>query len=168
MFKKFFLVLVLFVAGFLALVAMQPSDYRVERTATIAAPADKVFSRVNNLRSWEAWSPWAKLDPAAKATFEGPQEGQGAIMKWQGNEKVGEGAMTLVESEPGQRVGVKVDFVKPFEGTSRSDFSFKPDGQGTAVTWAMSGQHNFIGKAMCLVMNGQKMLGDEIDKAWRT
>jgi hypothetical protein len=28
----------------------------------------------------------------------------------------------------------------------------------------MYGQHNFIEKAMCLVLNGKKMMADDIDK----
>ena len=72
--------------------------------------------------------------------------------------------MTVVESQPNDAVKLKVDFVKPFEGTSNSDFAFKPEGEGTVVTWAMSAHHNFLEKAMCLVMNGKKMIGDDMEK----
>ena len=85
-------------------------------------------------------------------------------MSWAGNDKVGEGKMTVVESKPNDAVRLKVDFVKPFEGTSNSDFAFKPEGDGTAVTWTMSAHHNFIEKAFCLVMNGKKMIGDDLEK----
>jgi hypothetical protein len=106
----------------------------------------------------------AKIDPAAKMGFEGPESGQGAAMTWAGNDKVGEGKLTIVESRPSELVKVKVDFVKPFEGTNTSEFQFKPEGDQTAVTWTMAGEHNFIGKAFCLVMNGQKMMGDDMEK----
>jgi len=85
-------------------------------------------------------------------------------MSWAGNNKVGEGKMTVVESKPDEAIKLKVDFVKPFEGTSMSEFAFKPEGDQTAVTWAMSGHHNFIGKAFCLAMNGKKMIGDDMEK----
>jgi hypothetical protein len=85
-------------------------------------------------------------------------------MTWAGNDKVGEGKMTLVESRPNEAIKLKVDFVKPFEGTSISEFAFKPDGDQTAVTWSMSGHRNFIAKAFCLVMNGEKMIGDDLGK----
>ena len=123
-----------------------------------------MFAQVNDLHKWDAWSPWAKLDPNAKISFEGPEAGQGAAMSWAGNDKVGEGKMTVVESRPDDAVKLKVDFVKPFEGTSNSEFAFKPEGEGTAVTWAMSAHHNFLEKAMCLVMNGKKMIGDDMEK----
>jgi uncharacterized protein YndB with AHSA1/START domain len=164
MLKKILIGLAVLVALFVVVVAMQPSEFHVERTATIAAPPTEVFAQVNDLHKWDAWSPWAKLDPKAKITFEGPEAGQGAAMSWAGNDKVGEGKMTVVESRPNEAVKLKVDFVKPFEGTSNSDFAFKPEGDGTAVTWATSAHHNFMEKAFCLVMNGKKMIGDDLEK----
>lgn len=164
MFKKIIIGLAALILIFVAIVAMQPSSYRIERTAKIAAPQADLFGQVNDFYKWETWSPWAKLDPAAKITFEGPDSGQGAVMNWAGNDKVGEGKLTIVESRPNELVKVKVDFVEPFEGTNTSEFQFKPEGDQTAVTWIMSGEHNFIGKAFCLVMNGEKMMGDDIEK----
>jgi uncharacterized protein YndB with AHSA1/START domain len=164
MLKKILIGLAVLVALFVVVVAMQPSEFHVERTATIAAPPTEVFAQVNDLHKWDAWSPWAKLDPNAKITFEGPESGQGAAMSWAGNDKVGEGKMTVVESRPNEAVKLKVDFVEPFEGTSNSDFAFKPEGDGTAVTWAMSAHHSFMEKAFCLVMNGKKMIGDDLEK----
>jgi hypothetical protein len=164
MLKKILIGLAVLVALFVVVVAMQPSEFHVERTATIAAPPTEAFAQVNDLHKWDAWSPWAKLDPNAKITFEGPESGQGAAMSWAGNDKVGEGKMTVVESRPNEAVKLKVDFVEPFEGTSNSDFAFKPEGDGTAVTWAMSAHHSFMEKAFCLVMNGKKMIGDDLEK----
>jgi len=89
---------VLVIAG-VVVVAMQPSVFRVARTATIAAPAPAVFAQVNDFHNWEAWSPWAKLDPAMKQTYEAPA-GTGAMSTWAGNSEVGEGRMTLTESRP--------------------------------------------------------------------
>lgn len=164
MFKKILIGLVVLIAAFAGVVALQPSEFRVSRTATIAAPAGDVFGHVNDLHKWNAWSPWAKLDPAAKVSFEGAPVGKGAVFTWSGNEQVGEGRMTVAESRPGELVALNVDFVKPFEGKSTSEFAFKPEGNQTAVTWTMGGHHDFIGKAMCLIMNGQKMMGGEMEK----
>ncbi len=164
MFRKILIGLVALVLIFVAIVAMQPSEFRVESTVKIAAPQADLFAQVNDFHKWDAWSPWAKLDPAAKITFEGPESGQGAVMKWAGNDEVGEGSVTIVESRPSERVKVKVDFIAPFEGTATSEFQFKPEGDQTAVTWTMSGEHGFIGKAFCLVMDGTKMMGDDIEK----
>ena len=139
-------------------VALQPSDYRVEQSTTIAASPAEVFARVNDFHKWQAWSPWAKLDPDAKMTFSGPDAGKGAEAAWSGNDKVGVGNMTIVESRPDEAVNIKVVFTEPFEGNINSDFAFKPEGDQTKVTWAMHGQHGFVEKAVCLVMGGLGMM----------
>jgi hypothetical protein len=164
MLKKSLIGLAALILLFVVVVAMQPDEFRVERTAPIAAPQAAVFQQVNDLRKWEAWSPWAKLDPEAKVSFEGPESGQGAAMSWAGNDKVGEGKMTVVESRANEEVKLKVDFVRPFQGSSSSEFAFKAAGEKTEVAWVISGQHNFIGKAFCLITNGQKMIGDDMEK----
>jgi len=159
-----FIVLVAIVAVLAGVVAIQPAEYRVERSVTIAAPPADVFAQVNDFHNWEAWSPWAKLDPAAKYTFEGPSAGTGAVFKWSGNSEVGDGTMTLTESRPNELIRIKLEFVRPFEDTGTAEFTFKPEGNQTVVTWSMSGRKNFISKAMCLVMDMDKMLGGEFEK----
>jgi polyketide cyclase/dehydrase/lipid transport protein len=164
MLKKLLIGLIAIVAVFAVVVALQPSEYRISRSAMVAASASDVFAQVNDFHNWQAWSPWAKLDPAAKTTFEGSPAGQGAVFAWSGNDKVGEGRMTLTESRPGKLVRIKTDFVKPFVGTSASEFAFKPEGNQTAVTWSTSGQHNFISKAICMFMSMDKMLGGDMER----
>ena len=164
MFKKILIGLAVLIGIFVVVVAMQPSEFRVERTATIAAGQADLFAQVNDFHNWDAWSPWAKLDPAAKVTFEGAEAGQGAIMNWAGNDKVGEGKLTIVESRPSDLVRIKADFIEPFAGTSTSQFEFKPEANRTAVTWTRSSEPGFTGKAFCLVMNGKKMMGDDMEK----
>lgn len=145
-------------------VALQPAEFRITREATIAAPPATVLAQVNDFHNWDAWSPWAKLDPAMKQTYDGATPGTGAIYKWSGNNKAGEGRMTLTESRPAELVRIKLDFIKPFAATNTAEFTFKPDGDRTAVTWSMSGRKNFKFKAVHLIMNMDKMLGGEFDK----
>jgi uncharacterized protein YndB with AHSA1/START domain len=168
MIKKIVLGFAALVVVFLIVVAIQPNEYRIARTAAVAAPPDRVFAQVNDFHNWEAWSPWAKLDPNAKATFEGPRSGEGAVFIWAGNDEVGEGRMTVTQSRPNELIRIKLDFVKPMEGTSDVEFTFKPQGDQTNsmtnVTWAMSGRHTFVSKAICLFMNQDKMLGGYFEK----
>lgn len=164
MLKKIFLGLLIALAIFAVVAAMQPDEMQVTRTATINAPAEKIFEQVNNLRNWNAWSPWAKLDPNAKETFEGPEAGVGAVMRWAGNFDVGEGSMTITQSRPAELVQFKLDFVKPMQGTNMAEFAFKPVGNGTEVTWSMSGKKNFMAKAMSLIFNCEKMVGEQFEK----
>jgi hypothetical protein len=164
MLVKILIALAVVVAGLAVIIALQPSDFRISRTATIAAPAPVVFAQVNDFHNWTAWSPWAKLDPAMKQTYEGASAGPGAIYTWVGNREVGEGRMTIVESRPSELIRVKLDFVKPFAGTSVAQFTFRPEGDRTAVTWTMTGEKNFVAKAIHLVMNMDRMIGDQFDK----
>lgn len=164
MLKKILIGVVALIAIFVVVVALQPSEYRIERSATVSAPAGVVFARVNDFRKWEDWSPWAKLDPDAKATFSGPPSGEGTAMEWDGNGEVGKGKMTLTESRPGEMIRIRLDFKEPFEDTSTAEFSFKPKGEQTEVTWAMFGKNNFVGRAMCLFLNQDAMVGGYFEK----
>jgi Polyketide cyclase / dehydrase and lipid transport len=157
-------VIVVGVAIFCVVVAMQPAHYHVERSATMNAPAVVVFNQVNDFHKWDAWSPWAKLDPNMKTSYEGAPAGSGAVYSWTGNSDVGEGRMTITDSKPGESVKIKLDFVKPFAATNATAFSFKPQGNQTAVTWAMDGDNNFVGKAFGLFMNMDKMVGGDFEK----
>ena len=164
MLVKILIGLAVLVALLVVLVAVQPSEFKVTRTATVAAPPSAVFAQVNDFHKWEAWSPWAKLDPAARNTFEGAPAGAGAGFAWAGNSKVGEGRMTITESRPSELVRIKLEFVKPFAATNTAEFTFKPEGDRTAVTWSMSGDNNFISRAVFLFVNMDKALGSEFEK----
>jgi carbon monoxide dehydrogenase subunit G len=164
MFKKILFALIVLIAVFCAVAYMQPSEFKVSRTITIAAPADKIFPHVNDLHQWQAWSPWAKLDPKATTTFAGPNAGEGAIMSWEGNMKVGAGSMTIVESKTNESVKFRLDFLKPLAGTNQAEFTFKPEDNNTVVTWDMQGEAKFINKAMNLIFNCEKMIGENFEK----
>jgi len=147
-----------------AYVATRPDDFAVTRSATFVAPAPVVFTQINEIRKWEAWSPWAKKDPQAKSSYAGPAAGKDASMSWAGNKEVGEGRMTIVVSKPAELVRFKLEFFKPFTATNEAQFAFREEGGKTSVTWTMTGKNNFIGKAMCLVFDMDKMVGGDFEK----
>jgi len=164
MIMKILIAIAVIVIVFVVVVALQPSEFRVARTATISAPPPAVFAQVNDFHNWEAWSPWAKLDPEMKQAYEGAPAGTGAIYTWAGNDQVGEGRMTLTESRPSDLIRIKLEFLKPFATTSIAEFTFKPEGNQTVVTWSMAGKNNFMAKAFHLFMNMDKMIGGQFDK----
>lgn len=164
MLRNILIAVVAIVAVMAAVIAMQPSQLRVERTIVIAAPAEAVFAQVNDLRRWQDWSPWAELDPLARATFEGPDSGTGAIFKWSGNDEIGEGHMTIEESIPNEIVRARVDFVRPFTGNSITEFDLTPAVDHTAVTWIMTSELDFLSKAICLFMNPRAKIEADMDK----
>jgi hypothetical protein len=151
--------------GILAVVvARPPNEFRISRAALMKATAAMVFEQVNDFHKWEAWSPWAKLDPNSKSTFSGAASGVGAGFAWAGNSKVGEGRMTIIEGRPNELILIKLEFLKPFTATNTAEFTFKPEGNQTLVTWSMFGKNNFIGKAIGLIMNCDKMIKGQFDK----
>jgi uncharacterized protein YndB with AHSA1/START domain len=151
---------------FLIVVALQPSDFRISRSASISAPASLVFDYFNDLHKWNEWSPWARMDPDAKHTYEGPSAGVGASFAWAGNKKVGEGRMTITGTQPPERVSTKLEFFKPFRGTNAVEFTLEPDGDRTAVTWTMTGTNSFVGKIFVLFMNCDKMIGGQFEQGF--
>ena len=164
MLRNILIALVVVLVALAVVVAFQPAEFRVARSATMSAPAPAVFAQVNDLRKWETWNPWQKKDPAMKLTFSGPPAGPGASYSWAGNNEVGEGRLTITESHPSDLVRIKLEFMKPFAATNTAEFTFKPEGERTNVTWAMQGNNNFFAKALHLVMNMDKMVGGEFEK----
>lgn len=165
MIKKIALALLGVIAFFLLVAAMQPDDYKVSRSIEIPAPPAAVHAQINDFHNWDNWSPWAKLDPSMKTTYSGAPSGATASYHWTGNDKVGEGRMTILESQPAQSVKIDLEFIKPFPDRSVTLFTIAPAGAGSNVEWSMSGKLNLMGKAMCLVMGGMdKMIGPDFER----
>jgi len=162
--KKIVIALFVLVAVIAVIVALQPAEFRIARSATIAAPAPVVFQQVNDFHNWQNWSPWEGRDPAMKRIFDGAPAGAGAVYRWEGNKEVGSGSMTIAESRPNELVTIRLEFLKPFRATSMAEFAFKPDGNRTAVTWSMTGRNNFMAKAVHLFLNMDKIIGDDFER----
>jgi hypothetical protein len=164
MLKKILVAFAVAVAVLALVIATRPADYKVERSVTVSAPAAVAYAQVADFHAWEAWSPWAKLDPGMKAKYGGPASGTGATYHWTGNDKVGEGRMTITGARPGSEVAIRLEFVKPMEDVATTTFSFTPDGAATKVSWAMAGKLGFIGKAMCMMKSMDAMIGADFEK----
>lgn len=159
MFKKIALVLVAAIAVFLVVVVMQPAAYHVERTAEIEAPPEVVFALLNDFKGFKRWSPWDAKDPSMKTTYGEKTAGVGGSYDWSGNDQVGEGTMTIIESTPSSKVVMRLDFKKPMESTATAGFIIAKSGQGSKTTWYVDGENNFVGKAACLFMDMDEHIG---------
>ena len=165
MLKKIILIVVALLVALAVVIQLQPSSFSVTRAADVAASAERVFGLVNDFHNWEKWSPWLELDPAAKYTYSGSSSGSGSVLAWAGNDNVGEGKMTILDSEPFRRIGIRLEFIKPFPSTAQNEFLFSEGSGATHVSWTMSGENNFISKAFCLFMGGMdKMIGPDFEK----
>jgi uncharacterized protein YndB with AHSA1/START domain len=155
------------VVGLAIAVATRPNRFRIARSAVITAPAESVFAAINDFRRWAEWSPYEKLDPTMQKRFEGASAGIGAVYGWSGNNKAGEGEMTIKASEPNRQVVISLRFGRPFKSTSTSEFTLEPTPEGVRVTWAMYGDNTLMGKAFSLVANMDKLLGKDFEEGLR-
>jgi hypothetical protein len=156
-------VIVGIIVALLLFAATRPNSYRVERAATIPAPAGQVFGLLNDFHRWDAWSPWEHLDPAMKRTHSGAASGVGAVYEWDGNKKAGMGRMEITGSAPHSRITIKLDFLKPFESHNTTVFVLAAEGSATRVTWTMEGPSNFMTKLMGIFVSMDKMIGKDFE-----
>jgi hypothetical protein len=156
-------ILTVAIAGVLLYAATKPDSFRVQRSAIIKAPAEKIFVLVNDLRSHMAWSPWEKKDPAMKRVHSGAASGKGAVYEWDGNKDIGAGRMEIADSSPPSKVVFKMDFIRPFEAHNIGEITLEPSGDATHVTWAIYGPSPYISKLMSVFFSFDNMIGKEFE-----
>ena len=163
MLKTIAIVVVVLITGVLIFAATKPDTFRIQRSASIKAPPEKIFAILNDFKQWGAWSPWEKKDPAMKRNFGAITAGKGATYAWEGNKDVGTGSMTITESVPSSQLLLNLDFLKPFEAHNFVEFTLAAQGDVTNITWAMHGPANLMTKVMHVFMNMDKMVGPDFE-----
>lgn len=146
----------------LTLAALRPDSFRVERSAVLAASPALVMPLISDFRQWARWSPWEKIDPTMQRTYSGAEQGVGAVYGWTGNGKAGAGRMEILQCDE-SLIRIRIDFFKPFAASNTVEFSLQPQGNGTALRWAMFGPSPFVSKLMGLVFNMDKMIGKDFE-----
>ena len=141
-----------------------PDLYTVERTATINAPAERIYAQISDFHNWRSWSPWDDIDPEMQRTYSGPDSGVGAGYAWSGNRKAGEGQMEITEAVDPSTVQIALEFVKPFKSSSTTTFSLEPQGETTEVTWAMTGPKTMMTRVMGVFKSMDKMVGPDFER----
>jgi carbon monoxide dehydrogenase subunit G len=156
-------VVVLVVAGVLIYASTKPDSFRVQRSASVKAPPEKIFPLINDLKAWVGWSPYEKKDPAMKRSFGPVTAGKGATYEWAGDKNVGQGRMEILEAQPSSKVLIKLDFIKPFEAHNTAEFTLEPKGDTTLATWAIYGPSAFVTKVMGLFFDMDTMIGKDFE-----
>ena len=156
-------VLLVAIAAILVLAAMKPDTFRVERTASIKAPPEKIFPLISDFDNWGAWSPYEKKDPNMKRTRSGAANGKGAVYAWEGDKNVGKGRMEIAEASPPSKVSLKLDFERPFEAHNIVNFTMETKGDATSVTWAMQGPVPYMAKIAHVIFNMDRMVGRDFE-----
>ena len=163
MIKRIAIALGVLVVILIAVIAIQPAEFAIERETVIAAPAEVVFAHLESPKALDVWSPWMKMDPKMVVKHEGPEAGVGATETWDGPE-MGVGSLTISAVKPNEEVELKLEFLKPMQATNRALFTLTPVGEGTRIAWRMEGTNNFVAKAASLVMNMDEMVGGTFEK----
>jgi hypothetical protein len=140
------------------------STYVVERQRRVAAPPEAVVERLVDFRRWQAWSPWEDVDPDLQRRYSGPESGVGATYEWEGNRKAGKGRMEVVDVSPDGTVSIDLQFLKPFKSRTAAVFVVRPDGDGSLVTWTMTGPKTFVTKVMGIFKPMDKMIGPDFER----
>jgi uncharacterized protein YndB with AHSA1/START domain len=164
MIESLVIVVAVLIASLLIYAATRPDTFRVERSAIINAPPEKIFPLINDFRKWEPWSPWEKVDPAVKRSYSGAASGEGAVYEWSGNKNIGQGRMEIVESSSPSKIKLRIDFIKPFEAHNTIEFTLVPQGDSTRVTQAMYGPSPFISRLMSVFCSMDKMVGKKYEE----
>lgn len=159
--KYLIILLVLLAIIAIALMFFSPSKMEFERSKTIDAPPAMIYNMVNDLKNWEAWSPWKEMEPDAENTYTTKTEGVGAKWSWDG-EKLGTGSQYILENEAHKRIKLGLKF-GGWDGESISNWSFVPEGDKTKVVWDFKGGETpFVMRPFNLFMKGG--LEDTYDK----
>jgi hypothetical protein len=140
-----------------------PSHIHVDRSVTVSRKPAEAFDYVQRFSNWNKWSPWYERDPRATYTFEGPEQGAGAVMRWESdNKEVGKGSMTITEAKPDSVIRIGLNFME--NGVANSSFVFTPEGEGTIITWNFDVEAgvNPLMRILGSFMDG--MIGKEYEK----
>lgn len=138
--------------------------YTVERSATIDAPAARIYAQIADFHNWPTWSPWEDVDPQLKRAYSGAESGTGAVYNWSGNRKAGQGRMEITDATDPSRVQIDLMFEKPWKARNDTVFSIQPEGSGSRVTWSMTGSKTFVTKVMGIFTSMDKLLGPDFEK----
>jgi effector-binding domain-containing protein len=157
------IILVALVVLIVLLGIIAPNKYSVERSVIINSPRHLVFAYVSFWRNWQAWSPWAELDPAMKVSIEGVDGEKGAAYKWIGD-KTGTGEMLNTGVKEDEELGYHLHFVEPMESKADGYIRLAEENGGTKVSWSMFGEDPFPWNILMLFMNMDKMIGPDFEK----
>lgn len=152
------------IAAVLLIASRRPNGFRTERSVVIAAPRESIFPRIADLRAMNTWNPFVEPDPAIRIAYCGPERGKGAVHTWAGNRHVGEGRLEVLEAEAPSRLDMRLQMFKPFKADNLVEFRLVPEGAGTRVSWAMSGQQPLLAKAMTMFFDCDRMVGGQFEK----
>jgi hypothetical protein len=138
-------------------------EYTVLRSITINKPRTEVFNYVRLLDNQVYYSKWVMADPNLQRTSKGVDGTVGFYSKWTSNNKqVGSGEQGITKIMEGERMEVRIHFIKPFDGMATAFWTTESITEDqTKVQWGLNGSSKYPMTLMNLVMD--KMLGVDME-----
>jgi len=143
---------------------MADDTYSVKRSVTIDAPPARIYGQISNFHNWTSWSPWEDLDPELKRTYSGAESGTGAVYRWSGNRKAGQGRMEITDATEPSRVQIDLVFEKPWKAQNDTLITIQPEGSGSRVDWSITGKNTLMTKVMGIFKSMDKLLGPDFER----
>jgi uncharacterized protein YndB with AHSA1/START domain len=146
---------------------MADDIYTIERSITIAAPAERIYEQIADFHQWPEWSPWEGVDKHVKRIYAGPESGTGAKYSWSGNRRAGLGQMEITQAIEPSAVLIDLEFVKPFRARNDIQFRLLPDPESPSdihVTWTMTGKKSLITRLVSMFSSMDKLVGPDFER----
>jgi hypothetical protein len=148
----------------IVLALLAPKETNIERVTEVPVGPDQVYEHMRSLKTFVKWSPWSGRDPNSEVTYGGTDGEVGSTYNWKGNKEVGEGQMAITELNPGQKVGVKLRFFKPWKSEADTAFIIQGDGDRSKLSWTFHSENKLPSSIFMLFMNMDKMLGGDFEQ----
>lgn len=162
MIKKFLVGAVVVIVALVSYLVARPGAYKVERSTTVNALVTIVFSEVEDFKAWSDWSAWERRDARMKKTYGGPPVGIGSTFAWQGDDKVGEGRMVIIENEAPVHIKYRLEITRPLGVVGTMTLDLAPQGpEATVVTWTMEGTRDLKGKLSVPFVSSPEKMGED-------
>jgi hypothetical protein len=150
------------IGAVLAYASTLPDRFQVQRSLSIRAAPDKIFPLINDLHAFNTWNPFDKKDPDIKGSYSGPASGTGAIYAFESG-IAGTGSLEILGAAAPSKVTMRLLMTKPIAADNRVTFTIEPTNDATRVTWTMEGGVPLVGKLIHLVINMDKMVGNDFE-----
>ena len=144
------LILLVILLGMIA-----PKQVTTSQSMVIHAPQATVFSLVNELPTWERWSPWQRRDPTVKNQYSEKKMGSGAYYTWT-SENSGSGQLTITDSYGIDSLHTFIEF--DGQGNTYSNWYFEPVEGGTKTTWTFDSKFPFPFNTILLFQDVKSMI----------
>lgn len=159
--KIILLIALALVALVLVLGLIAPKEANVERSIVIDAPQEVVFNTLNDLKTWDSWSPWKEKDPTVNTTYGETTVGVGGSASWV-SEESGNGKMEIAESNAPDNLMVKLEF--DGQGNADSGWTLEPAEGGTKASWSFHSEFPYPFNIMLLIQNIEGFIQSDYDQ----